>query len=102
MAAAGPAGRGRPAVGYAFARVTAGMASWEVGERLGELETLSVLPAARAAGVGALLVAASRDLLGEAGVGHWLVGVLDANAEAVRFYRREGFRPFYRQLLGRL
>lgn len=93
---------GGPAVGYALVRVTSGMASWDVGERLGELETLSVLPTARSAGVGALLLERARGLLRDAGVTHWLVGVLDANTGALRFYGREGFRPFYRQLLGPL
>jgi hypothetical protein len=30
------------------------------------------------------------------------VAGVETNSDAVRLYEREGFRPFYRQLLGRL
>ena len=32
----------------------------------------------------------------------WAVGVVEANAGAVRLYERAGFRPYYRNLLGRV
>jgi hypothetical protein len=38
--------------------------------------------------------------LREDGISHWAVAVVEANAGATRLYEREGFRPFYRQLLG--
>ena len=42
---------GRP-IGYAFVTVGPGYASWATGQRLAELETLSVLPEHRGGGVG--------------------------------------------------
>ncbi len=43
-------------VGYAFVTVGPGYASWATGDRLAELETLSVLPEHRGSGLGAALL----------------------------------------------
>jgi len=48
------------------------------------------------------LIDAARDLLRAQGAGYWLVGVVAANAGALRLYERNGFRPYYQELLGRL
>ena len=86
--------------GYACVRTSAGGGpTFALGERVGELESLAVAEHARGAGVGSLLIAAARERMRELGVSHWLVSVVDANAGAVRFYEREGFRPFERILL---
>jgi len=78
-------------VGYAF--VTLGMpyASWASGERLAELETLSVLPDSRGAGVGAALIGAVWKRLAELGVEDMQITTTTTNVEAQRFYEREGF-----------
>src|SRR4051794_35197774 len=44
--------------GYAAVRTGPGAATWKMGERVAELETLSVLPDARGSGVGKALVTA--------------------------------------------
>lgn len=94
-------GDGGPLLGYAFVRVQRSMAAtWDLGEELGELETLSVAPEARGHGVGSALIAAARERLRERGVERWTVSVMAANADAARLYRREGFGPFFESLLG--
>jgi ribosomal protein S18 acetylase RimI-like enzyme len=103
MLAAVPAGdEGAPAVGYAVLGVKPSMASWDVEERVGELETLAVAEEARGQGIGTMLIEACRGLLREQGITHWAVAVVEANAGATRLYEREGFRPFYRQLMAEI
>jgi GNAT superfamily N-acetyltransferase len=86
-------------VGYAVLSVKPSMASWDVGKRVGELETLAVAEEARGEGIGTMLIEACRERLRAEGVSHWAVGVVEANEDATRLYERVGFRPFYRQLL---
>ena len=45
-------------------------------------------------------MAACREELRSRGIAYWSVAVVEANAGAVRLYEREGFRPYYRLLLG--
>jgi len=100
MLAAAPDGDEEAApVGYAVLSVKTSMASWDVGERTGELETLAVVEEARGAGIGTMLIEACRERLREEGVRYWAVAVVEDNADATRLYERVGFRPFYRQLL---
>ena len=61
-----------------------------------------MVEAARGAGVCAALLSACRETLGKRAIEYWSVAVVESNAGAVRLYEREGFRPFYRQMLGRL
>ncbi|HEY4996437.1 MAG TPA: GNAT family N-acetyltransferase [Solirubrobacteraceae bacterium] len=89
------------AIGYAVVRVEEGPPTWAVGELVAELESLAVLPAARNGGVGAALVAAAREIATAAGAPRMAVGVAHTNADALRFYAREGFAPFYVLLLDR-
>jgi GNAT superfamily N-acetyltransferase len=89
-----------PPVGYAVLAIKPSMASWDVEERIGELETLAVAEGVRGQGIGSELIEACRELLREQGITHWAVAVVEANADATRLYEREGFRPFYRQMLG--
>jgi GNAT superfamily N-acetyltransferase len=88
-----------PPLGYAVLSVKPSSASWDVGERIAELETLAVAEGARGQGVGSLLIEACRERLREDGITHWGVAVVEANTDATRLYERVGFRPFYRQLL---
>jgi GNAT superfamily N-acetyltransferase len=100
MLVAVPAGEeGAAPRGYAVLSVGPSSASWDVGERIGELETLAVAEDARGEGIGSLLIEACRALLREEGVSHWGVAVVEVNEDATRLYERVGFRPFYRQLL---
>ncbi len=92
----------RPPAGYAMVRLTEPGPTWDLGATLGELESLAVAEHARGLGVGTMLMDASRGLLQAQGAGYWTVGVVEANTDAVRLYEREGFQPFYRQLLGRI
>jgi GNAT superfamily N-acetyltransferase len=87
-------------LGYAVLAIKPSPASWDVEERVGELETLAVAEEARGQGIGSMLIEECRRLLREDGITHWAVAVVEANADATRLYEREGFRPFYRQLLG--
>ncbi len=100
MLAAVPAGdESAQPVGYAVLAVKPSMASWDVNERVGELETLAVAEAARGQGIGSQLIEVCRERLRTEGITHWSVAVVEANVDATRLYEREGFRPFYRQLL---
>jgi GNAT superfamily N-acetyltransferase len=90
--------RDRTAVGYLMLRFMRGASTWDLGERVAEIESLSVLDQERGAGVGAGLVAAARE---QAAGARLLVSVVHANHGALRFYEREGFGPFYVLLLER-
>jgi ribosomal protein S18 acetylase RimI-like enzyme len=48
------------------------------------------------------LLDACRSELVSRRIAYWSVAVVEANAGAVRLYEREGFRPYYRLMLGRL
>jgi len=81
---------GGPA-GYAFVTVGPPYASWAAGERLAELETLSVAPKHRGAGVGAALIDAVWGRLAKLGVGDMQIVTTATNTGAQRFYERQGF-----------
>ncbi len=85
---------GQP-VGYAFVTVGPPYASWGTGERIAELETLSVLPGHRGDGVGAALVEAVWSRLGERGVEDLAITTTRTNVDAQRFYEREGFNQSF-------
>ena len=91
--------RGERPVGYAVTRLGGPAATWDLGARVAELETLVVASAERGAGIGSRLVAAARSWARGHGAERMTVGVAHANADALRFYRREGFAPFYELLL---
>jgi GNAT superfamily N-acetyltransferase len=79
-------------VGYAFVTVGPGYASWETGERLAELETLSVLPEQRGTGIGAALLDVAWKRLATLGVEDMAITTTTTNVDSHRFYEREGFR----------
>jgi ribosomal protein S18 acetylase RimI-like enzyme len=89
---------GQP-IGYAVVSLGAAAATWDVGERTAEIETLSVLGSERGRGVGRALTAAATEWAAEAGAGSVLVGVAHSNFDAIRFYEREGFDRFYVSLI---
>jgi ribosomal protein S18 acetylase RimI-like enzyme len=82
-------------VGYAMVSVYEGAATWDLGERTGEIETLSVLESERGSGVGAALTREAIAVAEQAGARRMAVGVAHTNDDAIRFYEREGFGRFY-------
>jgi ribosomal protein S18 acetylase RimI-like enzyme len=90
------------ALGYAAVVTEPPGPTWELGERAGELESLVVAATARGAGIGTALIERCRETLREAGIEYWTVGVVEGNDGAARLYERAGFRPFFRDLGGRV
>jgi GNAT superfamily N-acetyltransferase len=78
-------------VGYAFVTVGSGYAAWQTGDRIAELETLSVLPERRSEGVGARLLDAVWERLAEIGVDDLAITAAKTNVDSHRFYERQGF-----------
>jgi ribosomal protein S18 acetylase RimI-like enzyme len=87
------------AVGYLMLRFGDGPNTWDLGERSAEVETLAVLADERSGGVGRALMDAAVAAAEADGVTAIGVGVAYTNADAIRFYERHGFRPFYVELL---
>jgi GNAT superfamily N-acetyltransferase len=84
--------------GYALGRVTGDeddwwSDTWRTGERVGELESVSVLPEHRGGGIGAALLDAVDEEFARLGIIDQIVGALAGNADALRLYERRGFRP---------
>lgn len=103
MFAAVPAGDAAgAALGYGVVVTAPPGPTWAMGERAGELESLVVAASARGAGIGTALIDRCREALREAGVEFWTVGVVEVNEGATRLYERAGFRPFYRQMAGKV
>lgn len=90
------------AVGYAMLRIGEGPATWDLGDRALELETLAVLAQERGAGVGHALMAEVDRVAREADVRTMAVGLVHTNEGARRFYEREGFRLFYLDMVREL
>ncbi|HEX3736391.1 MAG TPA: GNAT family N-acetyltransferase [Solirubrobacterales bacterium] len=87
-------------LGYACLRVVPAFSTFDLGERIGDLESLSVTAAARGEGIGTLLIEHCRSQLRAAGIGHWSVTGIAANVDAVRLYEREGFEILSHNMLG--
>jgi ribosomal protein S18 acetylase RimI-like enzyme len=86
-------------LGYAFLRISVSPPTWDLGEVVGDLESLSVTAAARGMGIGTELIAHCRERLRERGARWWNVTVVAANERAVELYEREGFRPYSHNML---
>jgi ribosomal protein S18 acetylase RimI-like enzyme len=91
-------------IGYAMVAVTPVAETlmpdtWRTGALVAEIETLSVLPAARGEGVGSALLDRIDAELESAGVRDVLIGAFVANAGAIRLYERHGFRPAWVYML---
>jgi ribosomal protein S18 acetylase RimI-like enzyme len=90
-------GGGAP-IGYGMATVTPTgetwvADTWRTGHRIGEVETLGVLPEFRGRGIGGRLLDVLDGELAAAGVRDVVIGALAGNAAAIRLYERRGFRP---------
>ena len=85
-------------VGYALGHIVGSAESWwsdtwRTGNRVGELESISVLPQHRGAGIGSALLDAVDAEFARLGVVDQVIGVLPGNVDAIRLYERRGFRP---------
>ncbi|AXB41113.1 GNAT family N-acetyltransferase [Amycolatopsis albispora] len=87
-------------VGYLCCRLLPSGATFDFGETRGEITSLVVDPALRDGGIGTALLDACRAELKNRGIEYWSIGVLAENTGAEELYRRLGFRPWIRDLLG--
>ncbi len=67
--------------------------TWMTGERIGEIESLSVLPEYRGGGLGSELLERLETHLADLGVDDVILGALAGNDHAIRLYERRGYRP---------
>ena len=85
-------------VGYALVHVTPASETWiadtwVTGERIAELESISVLPEHRGRGIGSMLMDECHRQIEALGVRDVIVGLLPGNEGARRLYERHGYRP---------
>ena len=67
--------------------------TWETGSRIGEIESLSVLPKYRGSGLGSELLNRLEQHLDAIGVTDLILGALPGNTDAIRLYERRGYQP---------
>jgi ribosomal protein S18 acetylase RimI-like enzyme len=67
--------------------------TWVTGDRIGEIESLAVLPAHRGRGIGTELLDGLEAALAADGVRDLILGVLPGNEAAIRLYARRGYLP---------
>jgi ribosomal protein S18 acetylase RimI-like enzyme len=92
---------GRP-VAFALVRLAGTEATLEVGERVAELDTISVLPEQRGQGLGGRLMDAVDAELRRRGITELSLAVMAGNEDAVRFYERRGLVPYLTLMIGRV
>ena len=66
--------------------------TWQTGSRIGEIESLSVLPHMRGSGLGSELLTRLEDHLLALGVNDVILGALPGNSDAIRLYERRGYQ----------
>jgi ribosomal protein S18 acetylase RimI-like enzyme len=66
--------------------------TWQTGRRIGEIETVSVLPEHRGGGLGSYLLDELERQLAAHGIDDLILGVLPGNVDAIRLYERRGYR----------
>jgi len=87
-------------VGYVVAHVHEGADdTWPTGNRVGEIETLTVLPTERGQGLGTRLLDAAEQRLASVGARDVMLSVLVGNDDALRFYRRRDMVPVLTTML---
>jgi ribosomal protein S18 acetylase RimI-like enzyme len=67
--------------------------TWTTGSRIGEIESLSVLPQFRGSGLGSHLLEQLEMHLNDIGVEDLILGALPGNLDAIRLYQRRGYQP---------
>jgi ribosomal protein S18 acetylase RimI-like enzyme len=90
-------------VGYGLAHVMPAAESWVAdtwvtGPKIGEIESLSVLPDHRGGGLGSQLLERLEGHLSDCGVDDLILGVLPGNRDAIRLYEARGYRPTWMYL----
>jgi ribosomal protein S18 acetylase RimI-like enzyme len=85
-------------IGYALVHVTPASGTWVAdtwvtGDRIAELESISVLPEHRGKGVGSKLLDECHREIEALGVTDVIIGLLPGNEGARRLYERHGYRP---------
>ena len=85
-------------VGYGLAHVMSAAGSWAgdtwvTGPRIGEIESVAVLPGHRGRGLGTELLDRLEDELRLHGVTDLVIGLLPGNTGAGRLYERRCYRP---------
>lgn len=84
-------------VGYGLSRVEDAVGNWRdtwrTGDRVAEVESLSVAPDHRGRGIGGALLDRLEAENAALGVRDLVIGVLAGNTDAARLYQRRGFRP---------
>lgn len=73
------AATGDEAVGYAVLSAHRSGPTFDLGDLVGDLESLAVAPDARGAGIGSALIEACREILRGRGVRIWSVSLVDGN-----------------------
>ena len=86
-------------LGYACLRVVGPPSTWDLGEPVGDLESLCVSSAARGMGIGTELIGQCRARAKKLGARWWTVTAIAANQRAIELYEREGFRPYSENLI---
>ena len=89
---------GEAVAGYGLAHVMAVDDSWipdtwVTGSRIGEIESLSVLPQYRGSGLGSVFLERLEQHLREVGCRDLILGALPGNTDAIRLYERRGYQP---------
>lgn len=89
---------GEALVGYGLAHVVSAEESWAddtwvTGPRIGEIESVAVLPGHRGRGLGTELLDRLEHELSLQGVTDLVIGLLPGNTGAARLYERRGYRP---------
>ena len=67
--------------------------TWQVGDRVAELETMYLVPEERGRGLGGLLLDTVEAELETRGIRDLAIGAVPGNTGALRFYERRGYRP---------
>ena len=67
--------------------------TWEVGDKVAELETMYLVPEERGRGLGGLLLDTVEAELESRGIRDLAIGAVPGNSGALRFYERRGYRP---------
>ncbi len=91
------------AVGYALVSIHEPADDTHVtGERWAELQTLSIEPSRRGAGLGTRLMERMYAELRATRIEELAIGVIATNERALRFYERQGFKPWVVTTLGKV
>ena len=89
-------------IAYALVSIHAADDTHVTGDRIAELQTLSVLPSHRNAGLGTRMMESVFSELRSLGIHELVITMIATNEPARRFYERFGFRPWLTVALGKV